>query len=116
LDVFYAEGWQIATVGRVSPPANEFILMSEFYEQKPSKENGIMSVRKNAPDDASFERKTTKGGEPYSMLNAANGQMIEASDTKSSTSGMERGIASVEKNSQFTPVEDQTITKATANP
>jgi uncharacterized protein YegP (UPF0339 family) len=29
---------------------------------------------------------------------------------------MERGIASVKKNSQFTPVEDQTVTKAAAKP
>src|ERR1700730_5932392 len=83
---------------------NEIILTSELYKQKTSAENGIESVRKNATDDARFERKTAKSGEPYFVLKAANGEIIGASEMYSSTSAMERGIASVKKNSQFTPV------------
>jgi uncharacterized protein YegP (UPF0339 family) len=93
---------------------NEIILTSELYTQKQSAENGIESVRKNAPDDARFDRKTAKNGEPYFVLKAANGEVIGASEMYSSTSAMERGIASVKKNSQFTPVEDQTVKKAAA--
>jgi uncharacterized protein YegP (UPF0339 family) len=95
---------------------NEIILTSELYTQKHGAENGIESVRRNAVDDARFERKTAKSGEPYFVLKAANGEVIGASEMYSSTSAMERGIASVKKNSQFTPVEDQTVTKTTASP
>jgi uncharacterized protein len=93
---------------------NEIILTSELYTQKQGAENGIESVRNNAPDDARFERKTAKSGEPYFVLKATNGEVIGVSEMYSSTSAMERGIASVKKNSQFTPVEDQTATKVTA--
>jgi uncharacterized protein YegP (UPF0339 family) len=40
---------------------NEVILTSELYTQKASAEAGIESVRKNAPDDARFEREMLKG-------------------------------------------------------
>ncbi len=93
---------------------NEVILTSELYKQKQSAENGIESVRRNAPDDARFDRRTSKGGQPYFVLKAANGEVIGTSEMYSSTSSMERGIASVRKNSQFTPVDDQTAVRAAA--
>ena len=36
----------------------------------------IDSVKKNAPDDARYERKTAKDDSPYFVLTAANGQTI----------------------------------------
>jgi uncharacterized protein YegP (UPF0339 family) len=68
--------------------------------------NGIESVRKHAGDDANYERKTSRKGEPYFVLKATNKQIIGSNEMYSSTSGMERGIASVKANaSKATVVE-----------
>ena len=93
---------------------NEIILTSELYKQKEGAEAGIESVKKNATEDARFERKTAKDGSPFFVLKAGNGEVIGRSEMYSSTSAMERGIASVKKNSQFVPVQDETEAKAKA--
>ena len=85
----------------------QIILTSELYESKKSAENGIASVKKNAGSDARFERKESKKGQPYFVLNATNGQSIGKSEMYSSKSGMENGIASVKKNAGAR-VEDNT--------
>ena len=46
------------------------ILQSEMYESKSAAENGIASVKKNAPDDARYSREESKKGEPYFTLKA----------------------------------------------
>ncbi|MEO6324604.1 MAG: YegP family protein [Thermoanaerobaculia bacterium] len=86
----------------------EVILSSEQYEEKSSATNGIESVRKNAPDDARYERKTSKDGKPFFVLTAANGQTIGKSEMYESTSSMENGIVSVKKNAPDARVEDLT--------
>jgi uncharacterized protein YegP (UPF0339 family) len=91
---------------------NEVILTSELYAQKQGAERGIASVRENAPDDARFDRRTSKAEEPYFVLKAANGEIIGTSEMYSSASAVEKGIASVKRNAQFTPIDDQTAKKA----
>jgi len=76
----------------------EIILSSESYESKSGAENGIESVKKNAPDDVRYDRKTSSGGQPYFVLKAGNGEAIGRSETYSSTSAMENGINSVKSN------------------
>jgi uncharacterized protein YegP (UPF0339 family) len=86
----------------------EVVLTSETYKEKKGAENGIESVRKNAPNDERFERKTSKAGEPFFVLTATNGQTIGKSQMYSSTSAMENGIASVKKNGPDAKVKDTT--------
>jgi len=43
----------------------EIILTSQMYAAKSGAEGGIESVRKNAPTDSRYERKTSTGGQPY---------------------------------------------------
>ena len=76
----------------------QIILTSELYKTKVAAENGIESVRKNAPDDGRYERTENKNGEPYFKLKAANGQEIGRSEYYSSKAAMENGIESVRKN------------------
>ena len=76
----------------------QIILTSELYDSKKAAENGIASVKKNAGNDARFERKESKKGQPCFVLKAANGQTIGKSEMYSGKSGMENGIASVRKN------------------
>ncbi len=86
----------------------QIILVSQMYESKDSAENGIESVRKNSADDARFERKVAKNGEPFFSLTATNGQNIGKSETYSSESAMENGVQSVKTNAPDAEVVDNT--------
>mgnify|MGYP001432859391 FL=1 len=76
----------------------QIILSSEMYESKAAAENGIASVKKNAGDDARYERKESSSGKPYFNLKASNGQVIGKSEMYESAASMENGIESVKKN------------------
>lgn len=86
----------------------EIILSSEMYETKSSAENGIESVKKNAPLDDRYEKKTSSKGEPYFVLKAANGQTIGVSEMYSSTSARDNGIESVKNNAPDATTDDLT--------
>lgn len=86
----------------------QVILTSELYKTKPSAENGIESVRKNATREGAFEVKTNAKGEPYFILKATNGQEVGRSEYYSSKSAMENGIESVKKNAPDAKIEDLT--------
>lgn len=87
----------------------EIILTSQMYIAKSSAEDGIESVRKNAPIDTRYERKTSTGDQPHHfVLKAGNGEIIGTSENYSSTSGMENGIKSVKENGPDAKVVDLT--------
>ncbi|MCU1323782.1 MAG: hypothetical protein JWM43_3431 [Acidobacteriaceae bacterium] len=86
----------------------QVILSSEMYVEKASAENGIASVKKNAPDDSRYERKDTKNGQFMFNLKAANHQIIGTSETYTTTAARENGIASVKENAPSAPVHDET--------
>ena len=93
---------------RLKAGNGETILASEGYKQRASADNGIESVKKNAPDDARYERKTASNGKPYFVLKAANHQVIGNSEMYSSESARDNGIASVKANGPTTTIKDQT--------
>jgi uncharacterized protein len=86
----------------------QIILTSEMYTSKPSANNGIASVKKNAPDAGRYDRRTNKGGKDYFVLKAANHQIIGNSEAYNSKAAMENGIKSVMKNAPGAKVEDLT--------
>lgn len=86
----------------------QIILTSEGYSAKAGCENGIESVRKNAQDDAKFERKTSANGKYYFNLKATNGQVIGKSEMYESEASRDNGIESVKKNAPDAKVDDQT--------
>ncbi|MGN6187188.1 MAG: YegP family protein [Thermoanaerobaculia bacterium] len=87
---------------------HQVILTSETYDSKAAVENGIESVRKNAADESSFERKTAKDGSAYFVIKAKNGQVIGKSEMYKSPSGMENGIKSVAANAPSATIVDRT--------
>ncbi|MBY6057645.1 YegP family protein [Leisingera daeponensis] len=93
---------------RLKAGNGENILASEGYKQKASAENGIESVKKNAGDDARYERKETSSGKHMFNLKATNGQVIGTSQSYASASGRDGGIESVKKNAPDAAVDDQT--------
>ncbi|MDX2180045.1 MAG: YegP family protein [Bryobacteraceae bacterium] len=85
----------------------EIILTSETYESKSGAENGVESVRANAPLDERYDRKESSNGQPYFTLKAANGQTIGKSEMYSSAAAMENGIASVKRNAPQAALVDE---------
>ncbi len=86
----------------------QVILASEMYKEKGSAENGIASVKKNARDDANYERKDTKNDHFMFNLKAANHQVIGTSQTYKTAETREEGVASVKANAPSAPVLDET--------
>ncbi|MFD2573676.1 YegP family protein [Spirosoma soli] len=76
----------------------QIILSSEGYSTRSACENGVESVKKNAPDDSRYERRTTESGKFRFNLKAGNGQVIGTSESYESESGRDNGIESVKKN------------------
>ena len=86
----------------------EIILSSERYKGKSGAENGIGSVKKNAPLDERYDRLESKGGKPYFVLKAGNHEIIGTSEMYSSTSARDNGIESVKTNAPGAAVNDMT--------
>jgi len=86
----------------------QVILTSQTYKTKAAAKSGIKSVGTNCSKDARFEHKTSKKGEPYFVLLAANKQVIGKSQMYSSKASMMNGIAAVKKNAPDAIVEDLT--------
>lgn len=83
------------------------ILQSEMYESKASARNGIESVKKNAADDARYERLNSTKAEPYFVLKAGNHQVIGQSQMYGSEKARDNGIESCKTNAPSAPVDDQ---------
>ena len=69
---------------------------------------GVESVKKNALDDARYERKETAAGKHMFILKAANNQVIGTSESYESVAARENGIDSVKKNAPGAAVVDLT--------
>ncbi|OWY06059.1 DUF1508 domain-containing protein [Thioclava sp. NG1] len=93
---------------RLKAGNGEILLASEGYKQKASAEQGIASVRKNAPQDERYERKATASGKPMFNLKATNGQIIGTSEAYSSEAARENGIKSVKNNAPDAKLDDLT--------
>lgn len=85
----------------------QVILTSQGYASKASCDNGIESVKKNSPNDGSYDRKSSSNGKHYFNLMATNGQVIGSSQMYESASGMENGIESVKSNAPGAEVETE---------
>ncbi|HXO22883.1 MAG TPA: YegP family protein [Thermoanaerobaculia bacterium] len=86
----------------------ELILASELYKAKSGAENGIASVKTNAPQDARYDRRVAANGKHYFVLKAANHEIIGTSQQYSSAPAMENGISSVKDNAPSAPISDLT--------
>lgn len=90
---------------RLKAGNGEIILASEGYKAKASAQNGIESVKKNAADDANYQRKETAAGYSFNLL-AANKQVVGSSQVYKSEQGRDKGIESVMKNAPTAEVKE----------
>ena len=93
---------------RLKAGNGENILASEGYKQRASAENGIASVKTNAPVDERYERKETAAGKYMFNLKATNGQVIGTSQSYTTEAGRDNGIESVKTNAPDARVVDLT--------
>lgn len=96
---------------RLKASNGQTILASEKgYKAKTSCKNGIESVRKNAIDEARFDRKVAKKtGNARFYLKAGNGQVIAASETYKTIKSRDNGIASVAKHAPVAKIADLSV-------
>lgn len=100
----------------------EIIATSETYNSKDACENGINSVKTNAPIAAledqtvegfateknpKFEMYTDKKGEFRFRLKAKNGQIIATGEGYKAKAGCKNGIESIRKNAPDAAVEEE---------
>ena len=76
----------------------EIILSSEMYTTMKACENGIASVKKNAPLEARYDLKQSENGKWHFNLKAGNHQVIGSSQMYASEDSAKNGIESVMKN------------------
>ncbi len=91
---------------------NEVVLTSETYTSLSAAKNGIDSVRRHAPGDVHYQRKTARDGSPYFVLRAANHEIIGTSGMYSSAQAREVGIAAVKSVAQAADVVDRRSSKS----
>lgn len=92
---------------RLKAGNGETVLSSEGYTTKQSCENGITSVKANAPYDSRYERKD--GYVNYTFnLKATNGEIIGRSENYTTSSGRDNGIEVVKRIAPNAIVEDLT--------
>lgn len=94
---------------RLKAGNGQTILASEGYSAKSGCNNGIESVKTNAPNDDRYERKQTASGKYMFNLKASNGQVIGTSESYESASARDNGIESVKTNAPTAKVDDLTV-------
>lgn len=93
---------------RLKAGNGEIILQSEGYVNKSGANNGVQSVRDNAPYDSRYEKKQTASGQYMFNLKAANGQVIGTSEQYTTALGRDNGIESVKRNAPTATLIDLT--------
>ena len=85
----------------------EVILTSEMYKEKRSAEGGIESVKKNALNEARYDRRESGSGKAYFALTATNGQEIGRSELYDSAAARDKGIEAVKRAASEARIEDE---------
>lgn len=93
---------------RLKATNGQTILASEGYKARAGCMNGVESVRKNGPDDARYERKTTESGKFRFNLKSGNNQVIGTSESYETEKARDGGIESVKKNAPAAIIVDMT--------
>lgn len=82
---------------RLKANNGEKILSSEGYGSKANAQNGIDSVKENAPKDDRYTNHTSSDNRYYFNLHAANNQVIGTSEMYNSAASRDEGIKDVKR-------------------
>jgi uncharacterized protein len=89
----------------MTAPTGEIVLNSELYRWRGAAEDGIASVKQNAPLDERYDRKASEDGQRYFVLKASNGEVLGTSEMYEDPAVMESAIASLKSDAQGAAVE-----------
>jgi uncharacterized protein YegP (UPF0339 family) len=84
----------------------EIIFTSGSYAVRASAKMGIASMRVSAAIASRYKRGTSRDGQHFFVLNAANGESLGRSETYPSVDGIERGIALVKTYAPVAVIRD----------
>lgn len=84
---------------------DKIILRSEMYKTKSGCENGIASVKNNAPLDSRYERLYSANGKYYFNLKAANGEVIGTSQMYEKGTDRDAGVELVKSQAPGAPLD-----------
>lgn len=87
---------------------HETVLTSETYVSKQGAQDGIASVKVNAPIDSRYHKFTNAAGRFCFNLKAANGEIIGKSEGYDSSSNRDRAIDWVKSNAPTASTKDST--------
>lgn len=90
---------------RLKADNGQIILASEGYTTKTAAQNGIASVKTNAPADSRYERKRSASGFSFN-LHAANNRVIGTSEVYTTEAVRESGINAVMKSAPGAGVKE----------
>ena len=91
---------------RLQAANGEPVLASEGYTSKAGCQNGIQSVKTNAPLDERYSRKTASNGSFYFTLTAPNWEIIGKSEMYTTEEARDHGIEVVNSIAPDAPIED----------
>lgn len=86
----------------------EIILGSEGYVSRSGCQNGINSVKENAPENERYLRKTSSDGQFYFVLTAPNDEVIAISEMYTTERRRNDGIESIKETAPDAHIEDTT--------
>jgi uncharacterized protein len=89
---------------RLKASNGEIILRSEGYATKSGAQNGIKSVRKNAPSADRYQKLTAKNGQFYFNLTSSNHHVIGTSEMYVTERSRDQGMASVKTSAANAPI------------
>ena len=93
---------------RLKVTNGQTIHASEGYKARAGRVNRVESVRKNAANEARYERKTTESGKYRFNLKSGNNQVIGTSESYETEKARDGGIESVKKNAPAAIIADMT--------
>jgi len=85
----------------------QVIISSQGYNTAAAMQNGIDSLKTNAPEDSRYERLNASNDKFYFKLKAASGQVIGKSQMYESETDRDKGIESVKANAPEASVEGE---------
>jgi len=95
---------------RLKSKNGQYILhSSEGYSTKQGCQNGIASVKINAPYDSRYDRKPSVSGQYYFVLKAANGEALGISEMYTTAYNRDQGIEAVKRDAPNAATVDLTL-------
>lgn len=93
---------------RLRADNNKIVLSSEGYISKQSSQNGIASVKVNAPYTGKYQERNSPLSYSFNLV-GGNGEIIGRSESYVTASGRDHGIEVVKTEAPTAPITDLTI-------